>query len=205
MLADLGFRCRPIDSWSGEFTKHRTRSLFSAPWGKTLALLGRELSHLGAKNGSLLLAVDERDIILDGTRPRANAFTHHPGVILAFESKHGPLKYACDRFDRWQDNIRAIALGLESLRAVDRYGITRKGEQYQGYKQLAAATPSKIEAALLLARYSNISHKAIIEDVASAEVAWKLAIKATHPDAGGSADAFRAVQQAREILAGATA
>jgi hypothetical protein len=204
MLADLGFRCRPIDSWPGEFTKQRKRSQFHAQWGMTLKLLGTELRHLGAKNGNLLIAVDERDILLDGTRPRAKAPAEHPGVILAFDSKHGPLKYACDRFDHWQDNIRAIALGLEALRAVERYAITRRGEQYQGFKQLAAATPSRTQAAELLSRYSPWSTEELLASSDAAEAAGKQASKKTHPDAGGSPDDFRAVQQAREILAAGT-
>jgi hypothetical protein len=201
-LSDLGFRCRPIDAWPGELTKHRKRSQFHAQWGMTLKLLGTELRQLGAKNGNLLSAVDERDILLDGTRPRAKAYAAHPGVILAFDSKHGPLKYACDRFDHWQDNIRAIALGLEALRAVERYAITRKGEQYQGFKQLAASTPSREEAAGVLAKFAGMSRSIILEVPEAAETAGKRASRLTHPDAGGNADDFRAVQQAREILAG---
>src|SRR5690606_5164123 len=84
----------------------------------------------------------EDDIRLDGL-PRANARPGHQGVVLAFDSKYGPLKYATDTFDRWQDNLRAIALGLESLRRVDRYGITKRGEQYTGWRQLPAGGESE--------------------------------------------------------------
>ena len=54
--------------------------------------------------------------------------------MVAFESKHGPLKYATDVFDHWHANLRAIALGLEALRKVERYGITQRGEQYTGFR-----------------------------------------------------------------------
>ncbi len=207
MLADLGFRCRPIDKWPGEFTKFRTRSQFSAHWRKTLELLGRELSHLNAKNGSLLLALYEHEITHDGSRPRADARPAHPGVILALNSKHGPLKYTCDRFDHWRDNIRAIALGLEALRAVDRYGITRKGEQYQGYKQLGAARQWRDVAAMTLVQLSglDVAWRLVIHDPNVADRVWKAAAKRTHPDvAGGSSELFRQAQEAREVLAGAT-
>src|SRR5947208_1880483 len=96
--------------------------------------LGRVRASSDADGGDQF-AVTESDIRLDG-RPRARAVASHPGVVLAFDSRHGPLKYAVDTFDRWQDNLRAIALGLEHLRAVDRYGVTRRGEQYTGWRQI---------------------------------------------------------------------
>lgn len=41
--------------------------------------------------------------------------------------------YATDICVLWKHNVRSIALGLESLRAVDRYGITKRGQQYAGF------------------------------------------------------------------------
>jgi hypothetical protein len=48
------------------------------------------------------------------------------------------LVYATDVCANWEHNVRSIALGLEALRAVDRYGITRRGEQYAGFMQLTS-------------------------------------------------------------------
>lgn len=42
--------------------------------------------------------------------------------------------FATDACELWQHNVRSIALGLEALRAVDRYGITRRGQQYAGFR-----------------------------------------------------------------------
>lgn len=44
--------------------------------------------------------------------------------------RRGHLSYPCDTFTTLQDNLRVIALALEALRMVDRYGVTRRGEQY---------------------------------------------------------------------------
>jgi hypothetical protein len=49
------------------------------------------------------------------------------------------LIYATDACELWQHNVRSIALGLEALRAVDRYGITRRGEQYAGFRAALTA------------------------------------------------------------------
>lgn len=133
--------------------------------------------------------VSESDIRVDG-QLRASARPASPGIILAFESRHGPLKYASDTFDDWQANVRAIALGLEALRRVDRYGITRRGEQYTGWRQLTsgpAATITPDEARAIFDEYPG---------------GWREALKATHPDHGGDPERFRRVQEARALLEG---
>lgn len=117
---------RPIQSWPGALTKIRRRAQFKAGYTATLGLLDRELQYLAAKDVVLQVALRDEDIRLDGA-PRANAKpASHPGVILSFDSKHGPLSYPCDTFADWEDNLRAIALSLEHLRAVDRYGVTKR-------------------------------------------------------------------------------
>jgi hypothetical protein len=67
--------------------------------------------------------------------------------FVAIQAATDPAKrlvYATDVCAFWQHNIRSIALGLEALRAVDRYGISRRGEQYAGFR---AALTSGREAA----------------------------------------------------------
>lgn len=64
----------------------------------------------------LQIALREQDFRVDGLL-RAAARPEHPGVVLAIDSQHGPLSYPCDKFTLWRDNLRAIVLGLEALRA----------------------------------------------------------------------------------------
>ena len=133
---------RPLTTWPGELLPwhKRQRSQFSAPLRSTLAALTRELSALGARHPVLEVAIAADQFRLDG-RPRANAREEHPGIVLSLPHTNvGALRYATDTFTTWQDNLRAVALGLEALRKVDRYGITKRGEQYQGFKALPAGT-----------------------------------------------------------------
>ena len=46
------------------------------------------------------------------------------------------MRFPCDTFTDWQANVRGIALALEALRAVDRYGVTQQAEQYRGWTAL---------------------------------------------------------------------
>ncbi|HSC21004.1 MAG TPA: hypothetical protein VLC07_04685, partial [Solirubrobacterales bacterium] len=148
----------------------------------TLWKLESELDKLGARDVVIEVALTESEIRLDGW-PRAGARPSHPGVVVSFNSRHGPLRYGTDAFPHWQANVRAIALGLEALRKVERYGIGRRGEQYAGWRQLSAGDSD-------LVRRGN----ELIAEHAGATAA----LKATHPDHGGDADDFRAVQAARE-------
>src|SRR5690349_15087060 len=115
---------RPLVLWPHAETRGRKRSQFKAAWSDTVWLLEREVGLLGGRQAVMQIAITEDDLRLDG-RIRANARPTHPGVVVSFESRHGPLEYATDVFDDWQDNVRAIALGLEALRKVDRYGIAK--------------------------------------------------------------------------------
>lgn len=203
-----GVRFRPIERWPGRLLRwsQRRRSQVSASWPKTIALLNRELSHLGAKQVVLQVAMTERDIRLDGY-PRANARAEHPGVILAFDSIHGPLQYAVDTFDHWQDNIRAIALALEALRAVDRYGVTRHGEQYRGWKAIEAPANGKMtveQAARFIAEQADspLAWPEVVADTGgrARRDAYRRAAAKLHPDAGGPPDLFIQLQQAKRVL-----
>lgn len=132
------YTIRPVSDRT-MFTGRHRRSLFDTAWSKTERLLLTEIAHLNGRDVIVEVDVTELDIRNDG-RIRANARPATPGVRLAFVSKHGPLTYATDQFDHWQDNVRAIALGLQALRAVDRYGITKNAEQYAGYKAIGAGS-----------------------------------------------------------------
>lgn len=185
-------------------------SPFSASWTATIELLADELRHLDAKRIAVELALTEGDLRIDGL-PRANARLSSDAVRIAFDSKYGPLMYETGRFTGaywrgsmlgWQVNLRAIALGLEALRKVDRYGITKRGEQYTGWKALPASTDpadaiqtAEQAKAVLFAAADVITPSALTTE----EIA-RIAVKRTHPDTGGDKTEFRKVQRAREIL-----
>lgn len=210
----LNLKLRPIDVWPGTIHRQRQASPFSANLSDTLSTLVKELRALNASAIVLQIAIREGDLRLDGL-PRANAIAEHPGIILALQSKHGPLRLAFDGFPKWQHNLRAIAMHLEHLRLASLYGVGNDGEQYRGWTALPpppSSGPSKAqgggdpeEAARYLWAVSGLGF--IQDDVrktlSDAEAARKLiraAQQKAHPDAGGQTETFRRVQSAAEIL-----
>lgn len=200
---------RPIERWPGDLTKVRRRSDFTAKWHQTLALLEREIRAIDGKNVVFQIALEERDFRIDG-QPRAHARAAHPGVILTLDSKWGPLQYPCDSFWEWQDNVRAIALALEALRKVDRYGVTAHGEQYTGWKQIGTGTalgsgdtPMTVdEAARVLADACDglYAPAMLIDQVERRKDAYRRAAQKHHPDVGGEEEAWRLIDKAKRVL-----
>lgn len=201
-------RMGPIGTWPGTMTRNKQRSPFrtggyyarETALGDTLEILERELRMLGAKDTELLLAIRPQDFRLDG-KPRAQAIAEHSGIILSFESKHGHLSYPCDTFTTWQANLRAIALGLEALRKVTRYGIAAHGQQYRGYLAIEGATamPAGFTTANGAAEWLNeqFGEPGTIHTFTEL---LRRAKRASHPDMGGNPDTFQRVTLAETKL-----
>jgi hypothetical protein len=197
----MDVRFRPYATWPhGNTLIRRSRHTFKAAWPATLELLDRELRHLGARDVVIGAALREQDIRLDGW-PRADARTPwHPGIEVSFDvidrnwsatavvpRRYVRLVYSTDECAFWQHNVRSIALGLEALRAVDRYGITKRGQQYAGWRALPASagttlTPTRDKGVHLIELHGGV----------------RAALRATHLDRGGDPVEFQSVQMARE-------
>jgi hypothetical protein len=208
---------RPMPVWPYPETRDRRgRLTFKVTLRQSIVELGDELRHLGASNVILGTGLTEADVRLTDGWPRSDAKApRFPGVELSFDTrKYGRLVYATDVCSWWEHNVRSIALGLEALRAVDRYGITRRGEQYAGWREL----PSGIVAGSGIATeddaWSILGQAAGEGDLGKEGPMirarfdltdlYRAAAKATHPDRGGDGERFAQVQAAYEFLKGRT-
>jgi hypothetical protein len=133
---------------------------------------------------------------------------------VSFESRFGPLRYATDRYaprwsgdpPGWQANVRAIALALQALRAVDRYGVSTRGEQYTGWSALPAARAQGSqwftepgEARTWMVRSAaelNVPH----EPDGSLPDLYKRLAKRMHPDVRGDDDLWDRLDAAATLL-----
>jgi hypothetical protein len=198
---------RPLADWPHEVTKPRRDAQFRSPsrrdpesgswtparripYDQTIRDLTYEVEQLGGREIVMGVGLAEADIRLDGS-PRANARPpRHPGVEISFDSRYGRLTYATDVFTDWRDNVRAVAKGLEALRAIDRWGVSRRGEQYAGFTLLTAGPGLEEVGRRLVEQHGSVA----------------AALRATHPDTGGekaSARDFQAVLAYRDNGAGA--
>lgn len=198
----LDARFRPLDSpgW-----KLRKRSTFRARYTETLDLLEKELGYLRAAEIVIEAGFPLSQIRNDGW-PRSGARPSHPAVRLSFKSRKTgqAMAFPCDTYDDHEDNLRAIALSLQSLRAVDRYGVTRQAEQYRGWTALpsaeAGSASARRDAAAFLAEHSGLSIRYDRPDVEVIDRAYRIAARKLHPDTGGSHELFVKLQAAVKTL-----
>lgn len=172
---------------------------------KTMRLLQREAGMLGASQ--VVVQVDG-PIRQDGQPSVTKLRT--PAVSVFIESRHGPLRYDVDTFNHWECNLRGIALGLEALRSVDRYGVTKRGEQYTGWKALPPGTavatavpPMSPEAAaqfLIDMLKSLVPSSLVLSDERVAKSLCRDAAKIAHPDYGGDRQVWDQVNAAKDAL-----
>lgn len=205
MIWPEGIKYRPIQAWPGAQTGRRKTSPFSAPMRRTVEQLRVELREIGAGASAVLqIALEEHQFRNDGA-PRSNVTPAHPGVILSIETPDGPLSFPCDTFSRWEDNLRAIVLTMERLRSAGRYGVTKHGEQYRGWRAIESGIPvgpapfTTAEQALAFLR--ECIPASLIPDNSRPGNLVRTALRYTHPDMdGGDAADFQRAKDAESFL-----
>lgn len=206
------YTTRPLTDRAWLNPGKREGSRFTAGWSQTLDLLVREVEMLEGRNLVIGIDAQEGDFKRNGEL-YARAKLPTPAVEVAFESKYGPLLYRCDRYDTtpwhnkmelWQHNVRAVALTLEALRAVDRYGATATGQQYTGFKAIGSGRAAESAPMSYQEAYDFLKSEEATGIVGgeglTLRMAWKLAARMHHPDYGHGGEMWAKVDAARRVL-----
>lgn len=194
----------PIQAWPGTKTRSRRISPFGVKYQRLLDDLERELRHVRARGIVIQAFVRAEDIRNDGW-PRSSARFFEPGIVLGFTMPDGSqISFPCDTFTRWESNLRAISLTMTALRSIDRYGVTKRSEQYKGWKKVSAPEAELRKdgqwALDHLAHLAGVESSAIRGNAVAMDLAYRAAAKRTHPDYGGNTEAFQLLQEAVRIL-----
>lgn len=197
---------RTLTSWPGERTDpdEMKDGQFTAPWDRTVQILGDEIDRLVSGNRvhtPVTLHVATKDLRRDGFGVTQGARFDHHGVVITFDDAQGrELKFTSDQYRRlwgrreaWRDNVHAIALTLEALRSINRWGVVSDGQQYQGFRaalgsgiavgpQDESMTPEEAAAYLSEATEGLHPAAAILAERAVAEETYRAAAHLHHPD-----------------------
>jgi hypothetical protein len=183
---DLIFRALPAWPYPEQEVEP---DLFKASYDITLANLRYEIESIHGRDPIVGVVTYASHIAKKGTGLLSDAKVQHPGAEVSFDIPAGRgwqrVTFHTDaRRSYWnarqnfESNLRAIALGLEALRAVNRYGITTTGQQYAGFAQLTAGP----------------SQEQLGEELVRAHGSITAAMRATHPDTGGDTASSRDFQ-----------
>lgn len=190
----------PLLDWPHPQVRHE-RSPFTARWPQTRDLLLREADQLGATLLVIELDLSRADLRQDG-EIRANARLASGKVRVSLDTRHGPMRFACDRYHAgalsWQANARAVALTMEALRTVERYGAVHTAEQYQGFIAIESRVGgfSSADEALRWVKSKAGAEAA----TATPRAAYRAAARVLHPDAGGLLEDWTILDQARQVM-----
>jgi hypothetical protein len=205
---------RPMKEWPANVKLERLRSPFKAEHGPTLSLIEREIRMIDGRDGVIELALHEKQFTREGL-PYRDATPEHPGIIVRTRkpviNPRGqrdmvPLYFPAGRYSKWQHNLRAVALAMEALRMIDRYGVTQNSQQYLGFgKYLPGPTHEGVMTVDAAARFIGneggpVPFESIIRSVDTYRASYKRAAAQLHPDKGGDPVQWEKLQAAKTLL-----
>lgn len=172
----------------------------------------KSLKKIHASNVIVEAGFARHQIRNDGW-PQNDAKPAHAGVVLYFRNTDGDFRFPCGTYRTFEANLHAIALTLENLRAIDRYGATSSHQQYMGFKQLeAGAAGGKVWTLEAAAAWMKAEGDRDIGDSVISEVqlvtnqeyyreTYRALAKSLHPDGGGrDSERWNDLQGVKQVL-----
>lgn len=149
--------------------------------------LVEELDRLGARR----VIISSNLMLRNDGFPYAKQPRHDDeGIAVYFTRKGKDMALACDKFARREDNMRAITKTIDAIRGIERWGSSDMMERaFTGFAQLGHDSGRQWWDVLGVA--SDASADVI-------ETHYMRRRSVTHPDKGGDAAEFAAVQRAYE-------
>lgn len=169
-------------------TNYPDRSRFDCSQNDAQIHLSNELKRMGARYVVISTNMKIRN---DGLPYAKQREPEDRGVAVYFQWKEKQMTFACDRWDAVRDNMRAIAKTIEAIRGIARWGASDMMERaFSAFEAL----PSPNNAVKLTCW--NILGIEETKSVAAIKSAYRKQAKGAHPDYGGTAEEWSALQDA---------
>jgi hypothetical protein len=165
-----------------EPNKREAGQQFKATLAGALEGLRKEVTRLGCKN-----------LVLSSNYTLGNERPKEPAVVAYFEYNGNPVAIPCDRWSKIEANVRAIALTIEAMRGMERWGAKHMiTAMFSGFTALPERTGPSCWDILGIKAEPLPTEQVIM-------AAYRTKAQAAHPDRGGSQEAFVQLNQAKDI------
>lgn len=165
----------------------RDRARFKTTLGKAIQNVQREVELLFGRD---LVISSNLPLRKDGSPFARPGYIGDQGVAVYFELKKKPMCFACDRWDKIEDNMQAIASTIAALRGIERWGSGSMVEQaFTGF----AALPAPEQPWQVLGVDSHATPDQVRD-------AYRRLASDHHPDRGGDEQQMMRINAARDAL-----
>lgn len=147
-----------------------------------------ELNRLGARR---IIISSNLKLRQDGMPYSQQPRHNDEGIAVYFTRKGVAMSLACDKFNKREENMRAIAKTIDAIRGIERWGSSDMMERaFTGFAQLAAPVDIRQWWQVL-----SVPQTAAMPEVLQS---YQRLRSKHHPDNGGDAAEFNAVMAAWE-------
>lgn len=165
--------------------------------------LSRELERLDVQDWRLSTAMDHQS--RNPNYPYANQpQPDDPGVVVRWRMDDEQYAVACDAYSRVRDNLRTVGLYIREKRKMEQRPVETGESEFAN----ARLPPADDDDVIVAGESGDPPHKVLgVDPDADEEVvkaAYRAKAKEAHPDNGGSRDAFRRIQSAKNAMLGKT-
>jgi hypothetical protein len=117
------------------------------------------------------------------------------GVSVYWRRASASYQLCCDKYTSWEENLRALALHIQAVRAQERYGVATLEEAFKGAElALPVANKTRTAARLLGLKEEECKDKATVDAV------YRHLAYMNHPDSGGDTSKMAEINAARDTL-----
>jgi len=176
--------------WTRTHRDDRRASIYQVSFARARDEVLRSVRLLGGVD-----VVISSDIALrrDGLPYANQGEPTDPGIAVYWTQHNQPRVMACDCWRTVRDNLRAVGLTIDALRAIDRSGATQLLERaFTGFAALPESTTVvRSWRDVLHLNGQPITQRDVLE-------AFKRRLPLCHPDSGGSHDLMVELNRARD-------
>lgn len=200
-MIEVAFKYMAHQPWK---PVHKDSKGLRATWSKAFEKLRYELNRISAKDVVVEAGYKPSQVRADGW-PYSNAKPDHGQIRVNYTRDGIPFSFFFGGWKEPEMNAYMIALTLERLRAVERYGCAQGGEQYSGWAKLPPGGGIQTAEWASIEDAMRFLSKTADGDVVSVlakdlDMIYRQAARKAHPDAGGSNELMAKVNRARDFV-----